>query len=112
MGDDVVKHLPTINIFEEHIPMIIRPLHIAHATDERMVEQGNHGCLSCRTNFFGPVRSFVFGIAMLICGLSRHYLNCDLYTSASNNMVGVFDRPVHQFLCSLPASLCPCCLDQ
>jgi len=38
MGDDVVKHLPTVDIFEKHVPMIISSLHVAHATDERMVK--------------------------------------------------------------------------
>jgi hypothetical protein len=38
MGDDVIEHLAAIDIFEEHIPMIIRSLHIAHAANERMIE--------------------------------------------------------------------------
>ena len=38
MRDDVVKHLPTIDIFEQHIPVIFGSLHVAHTTDKWMIE--------------------------------------------------------------------------
>lgn len=58
MRNDVVEHLATIDIFEEHVPVIIGADNITHATDVRMVDQGDNGSLSCCADFFGVVCSF------------------------------------------------------
>ena len=46
MGDDVVEHLAAVDILEEHVPVVVGPHDVSHATDVRMIEEGDNGRLS------------------------------------------------------------------
>lgn len=41
--NDVIEHLTTIDVFEEHIPVISRLYIVTHAADVRMIDQCNNG---------------------------------------------------------------------
>lgn len=51
MGDDIIEHLTAVDEFEQHIPVIIGPDHISHATDIRMIDETDDGGLAGRPNF-------------------------------------------------------------
>lgn len=36
--NDIIQHLPAIHVFEQHVPMVVCPNHIAHAADVRVVQ--------------------------------------------------------------------------
>lgn len=38
VGNNVVQHLPTVNVFEQHVPVVTRTHDIAHATNVWVVE--------------------------------------------------------------------------
>lgn len=79
MGDDVVKHLATVDIFEEHIPVVVGPEYVAHAANVRVVDKGNDGSLTGSTDFLRVVCSLpLLGRAVLISGLTRNYFHGDL----------------------------------
>jgi hypothetical protein len=77
--DDVVKHLSAVHVFEEHVPVVVGPDHIAHATNIRMVQKANNGSLPCGSDFFGSLCPVAVGLAVvLVRGLSRHDFDGDL----------------------------------
>ena len=41
MSNNIVEHLPTVDILEEHVPVIVGLLHIDHLANIRMVEKRN-----------------------------------------------------------------------
>lgn len=85
MRDDVVEHLPAIDVLEEHVPVIIRPHDIAHTADIRMVQKANNGGLACGPHFFGVVSSLAVGLAVvLVRRLTRHDLYGNLEEDVSN----------------------------
>lgn len=45
--DDVVKHLASVDVLEQHIPVIIGADNVSHRTDVRMVEQCNNSRFPC-----------------------------------------------------------------
>jgi len=51
MRDDVVKHLTTIHVFKEHIPMVGSAHNIIHATDIWMIEKRYNSRFPRGTNF-------------------------------------------------------------
>lgn len=46
VGDDVVKHLAAVDIFEQHVPVIVGSNDIAQTAYIRVAEQGDDGSLS------------------------------------------------------------------
>lgn len=42
MGDDVVEHLAAVDIFEQHVPVVVGPDDVPHATHVRVVKQGDY----------------------------------------------------------------------
>jgi len=77
--DDVVQHLTTVDVFEQHVPVVVRADDIAHPTDVRVVDQGNNGSLAGSADLLGVVGSFtILGSAVLVGRLSRNYFDCDL----------------------------------
>ena len=50
--DNVVKHLPTINIFAEHIPVVIGFDDISHAAYVWVVQQCDYGSFSGGSDLF------------------------------------------------------------
>lgn len=41
VGNNVVEHLPAIDIFEEHIPVVIGSNYVSKAADMRVLQEGN-----------------------------------------------------------------------
>lgn len=78
--NDVIEHLPTIDILEQHIPVVIRFLDIDHFADVRMMKQGHQSSLSGSSDFFRSVGTLVFCIALLIQCLARDDLDGSLFT--------------------------------
>lgn len=58
VGDDVVEHLAAVDIFKEHVPMVIGSYDIAQATNVWVVKECNDGRLPRRADFLrlvGPL---------------------------------------------------------
>lgn len=58
--DDVVEHLSAIDIFEQHVPVVVCTDNIAEAANVGMTEEGNNGSLSGGTDLFGMVVALFF----------------------------------------------------
>ncbi|KAH0207727.1 protein kinase, partial [Aureobasidium melanogenum] len=52
MRNNVVKHLTTIDIFKQHVPVVVGTDDIAHTADIRMVDQGDNSSFTGGTYFF------------------------------------------------------------
>jgi hypothetical protein len=64
--DDVVEHLAAIYKLEQHIPVVVCPDDVLHATDVGVVEQADNGGLSGRPDFLGVVGSLAVGGALVL----------------------------------------------
>ena len=79
MGDDVVEHLTAVDVFEEHVPVVVGPNHVTHAADIRMVQEADDGSLPCCSYLLRMVGPLAVGLAVvLVRGLSRNDLDGDL----------------------------------
>ena len=65
MRDDVVQHLSTVDVFEQHVPMIVCPLDVSHCADVGMVEQRDDGGLSSCPNLLRVVLPFTITIVCM-----------------------------------------------
>lgn len=61
MGDDVIKHLSSVDILKHHVIMIGMNDHLAHATDERMMQKQLQAALANGTNLLG----LILGVRLL-----------------------------------------------
>lgn len=78
--DDVVEHLTTINVFEQHVPMVGGAHDIAHATNVWMVNEADNGRFTRCPDLLGTIGPFGLAlVAMLFKRLSRHDLDGSLY---------------------------------
>lgn len=115
MGNDVIKHLSSIHIFKEHIPMVVCSNHITQATNIRMVEQGDNGGFSGSADLLGVVIS-LFVASTLVGVVGRAPGNnfaCDLQIrrvsmmqrmSSFNTMETKAETKLRKLACSLPSS--------
>ena len=79
VGDDVVQHLTSIDIFKEHIPVIVRSHDITHGTYVRMAQKSDDRSFSCRSNLLRMIGTLAVSIAVMFIGrLSWHYLDRNL----------------------------------
>ena len=46
MRDDIIKHLPAVHVFKEHVPVIISPHDVAEAADMWMLEKRDDSSFS------------------------------------------------------------------
>lgn len=78
--DDVVEHLTTVDILEEHVPVVICPHNVSHAANVGVVEEGDDGSLASCSDLFGLVSSLLIGAALvaIIGGTARNDLAGDL----------------------------------
>ena len=53
MRDDVVEHLSSAHVLEDHVVMIRMNHHLRHPTDMRMMKKKNDGRFSNSSDFFG-----------------------------------------------------------
>jgi hypothetical protein len=79
MGDDIVEHLSTVDILEEHVPMKICTINVSHATYVRMVNETNNGGFASSPDFFGVICSFSFcSGTVFICRLTGYNFDGNL----------------------------------
>jgi hypothetical protein len=64
--DDVVEHLTTVYKLEQHVPVVVCPDDILHATDVGVVEQADNGGFSRGSDFLGVVGSLAVGSALVL----------------------------------------------
>ena len=55
MADDVVEHLTPVDVFEDHVVVMLMDDHFTHAADVRMVEQHRESSLPDGADFLGSV---------------------------------------------------------
>jgi len=51
MADDIIEHLPTVDVLEDHVVVMLVNDHFAHSTDIRVMEEHGKCGLSKSTNF-------------------------------------------------------------
>lgn len=78
--DDVVKHLTTIDILKQHIPVVVCTDNIPKSTNVGVVEEGDDSCLACSTDLLGLVGALLIGAALMaiVGGSSRNDFACNL----------------------------------
>lgn len=75
VGNNVVQHLAPVDVFEQHVPMVVGSNDISHPTYIRMIDQADDGRLSSGSDFFGRFGTIPIGLgAMFVGGLSWHNL--------------------------------------
>lgn len=73
VGDDVVKHLTTVDVFAEHIPVIVGAHNVSHAADVGVIEKSHYGGLSGGPDLLGLVCSLLIcsGLVPILRGTTR-----------------------------------------
>lgn len=61
MTDDIVEHLATIDILEDHVVVVLVNNHLAHATDVGVVEKHRQGGLPERADLLRGILGCLFG---------------------------------------------------
>jgi len=64
--DDIVEHLSSIYILEQHVPVVVGSNDISHATDIRMVQEANNGGLPCCSDLLRMVCALAVGLAVVL----------------------------------------------
>jgi hypothetical protein len=60
MGDDVVEHLTAVDVFEDHVVVVLVCDEFAHAAYVGMVEEEGEGSFADGADFFGSVFEGLF----------------------------------------------------
>ena len=83
MTDDVVEHLASVDILEQHVPVVVCPDNIAHAADVRVVGQCDDCCFSCCADLLAVFCSFALcsRAVLSIIRSSGYNLDGDLLSS-------------------------------
>ena len=83
MADDVVEHLASVDILEQHVPVVVCPDNIAHAADVRVVGQCDDCCFSCCADLLAVFCSFALcsRAVLSIIRSSGYNLDGDLLSS-------------------------------
>ena len=61
MGDDIIEHLPTRDVLEDHVVVMLVDDHLPHPTDVRVVEEHTERGFPNRTDFLGMFLCCHFG---------------------------------------------------
>jgi hypothetical protein len=61
MGDDVVQHLTAVDIFEQHVPVVVGPDDVSQAAHVGVIEQGDYGSLPSGADLLALL------ITLLVC---------------------------------------------
>lgn len=81
MRNNIVEHLATVDVFEQHVPMVGGAHDVAHATDVRMVHETDDGGFTGGSDFLGAIGPFRLArTAMLFKGLSWDDFDGRLYS--------------------------------
>lgn len=71
MRDYIVQHLPTIDILEEHIPVISCAHYISHRTYVWVIQECDNRRLSCRSNLLRMISPLPICLALMVVVLGR-----------------------------------------
>jgi len=74
MADDVVEHLPAVDVLEYHVIVMLMDNHLAHTTYVRVVEELRECSLANGADFLGSIFSRLLG-GRLGVRRSRYGLN-------------------------------------
>lgn len=55
MSDDIVEHLTTVDVFEDHVVMMLVSYDFSHSADVGVVEEERERSFTDCTDFFGCV---------------------------------------------------------
>ena len=66
--DDVVKHLATVDVLEDHVIVVLVNDHLAHAAYVRMVEEHGEGRFSECASLFGSILGGLLGRRLRVGG--------------------------------------------
>lgn len=55
VADDIIKHLTAVDIFEDHVVMMLVNNHFAHSADVWVVEEHREGSLAEGADFLGSI---------------------------------------------------------
>lgn len=93
MRYDVIEHLAAIDVFKQHIPVVVGAHYVPHAADVGVIQEGDDGSLACRSNFFGLVGPFLVGAGLVFLGrTARHNLASNLRRVLKQDMVDGHDN--------------------
>lgn len=65
MRDDVVEHLAAVDIFKEHVPVIVRAYNVSQPCDVGMAQESYDCSLTSCSNLLGLIGSFLVGTAVV-----------------------------------------------
>lgn len=68
VADDVVQHLPTVDIFEHHIVMVLVHDHLAHATNVGMMQEHRQRGFAQSPDLLGCILRGLFRCSLRTCG--------------------------------------------
>lgn len=63
VGDNVIEHLPAVDVLEDHVVVVLVDDHLAHAADIWVVEEEGEGGFAEGARFFRGVAGGLFGEA-------------------------------------------------
>ena len=73
--DNVVEHLPTVDVLEHHVIVVLMDYHFSHTAYVRMIEELRESSFTKGTNLFGSIllsllcdRICVWGTGGYVCG--------------------------------------------
>lgn len=74
VADDVVEHLPAVDVLEQHVPVVIRAHDVAHAADVGVVNQRDDGRFPRRAHLLRMIGALALRLrAVLAVGAHARY---------------------------------------
>lgn len=55
MTDDIIQHLSTVDVFEDHVVVVLVDDHFAHSTNIRVIEEHGEGSFAESSDFLGCI---------------------------------------------------------
>lgn len=80
VGYDVIEHLAAVDVFAEHVPVVVGADDISHAADVGVVEESDDCSLAGSPDLFGLICSLLVGSSMvaILCGAAGNDFASDL----------------------------------
>jgi hypothetical protein len=88
MRDYIVEHLPPIDVFKEHIPMICSAHNVSHSTYIWVIQKGDNSCFSCCADLLRMISPFSICptlVVSIVCRATGNDLYSDLKGLVSPN---------------------------
>lgn len=65
VGDNVVKHLSTIDVLAEHVPVVVGAHDVSHAADVGMAKKSDDGSFPGGPDLLGLIGSLLVGLGLM-----------------------------------------------